>query len=164
MIAYGFQPHFAPQITTGAPDPKTLTLRRFRKPPSRHVNVGEPMGLWTGMRSKAAQRRGVGICVLRAIVRFGARGILITSDLRVHQAEDEFAAALSRELLDCAHDAIAQRDGFENWAAAWAWHDAHREQEERNEATLVREAIAWRPLTIAQISAIEQGAALEGVG
>ncbi|HRO02760.1 MAG TPA: hypothetical protein PLS69_04070, partial [Terricaulis sp.] len=105
MIAYGFQQQFAPQISTGAIDPKTLTFRRFRKPPARHVNVGEPMALWTGMRSKLAARRGVGLCVLRALVRFSATGILITSDLRVHQAEDEFAGLISRELLDLEHDA-----------------------------------------------------------
>lgn len=162
MIAYGFQQQFAPQITTGAIDPKTLTFRRFRKPPARHVDVGEPMALWTGMRSKGAARRGVGLCVLRAIVRFGEAGIVITSDLRVHQAEDEFAAVLSRELLGLEHDAIAQRDGFENWAAAWGWHDKHRDREERRADSLAREAVAWRPLTAEQIGALDQGAQLVG--
>jgi hypothetical protein len=163
MIAYGFKPAFGPQIETGSAEPKILTLRRPRKTPSRHANVGEPIGLWTGMRSKLAKRRGVGLVILRGLLRFGANGILFASELRTPNTADDLAEALQREILDTANDSFARRDGFENWASMWAWHDADRDKEERGESSLVREIVAWRPLNAEQIAAVDSGARLEEV-
>ena len=162
MIAYSFKRQFGPQIETGAPDPKTLTLRRHRKPPSRHADVGEPVGLWTGMRTKEARRRGVGLVTLRGLLRYGERGILFVSELRT-AGDDPITVSLQREILDAENDAFARRDGFENYAALWAWHSAERDKEERGEPSLVRQIIAWLPLTPTQIGAIDNGARLDEV-
>lgn len=166
MINYNFQQQFGPQIATGAAEPKTLTFRRGRKPPSRHASVGEPAGLWTGLRTKSATRRGVGLVMATALVRFSADGILLVSELRERGAGvDANTAAMLVELRCDEVDALARRDGFENWDAAWRWHDANRDQEhEKRQLSLVRHLIAWQPLTPEQIAGIETGAAqLEGV-
>lgn len=159
MLAYGFKPVFAPQISTGAPNPKTLTLRRPRKPPSRHADVGEAIGLWTGMRSPEAKRQGVGLVVVRGLLRFDRHDVRHVSELRVHDAGGAFTADLQRDLIEAASDAIARRDGFENWASAWSWHDLHREKEERDAESIVRELIGWLPLDAAQIAGIDNGSA-----
>lgn len=161
MINYNFQADFAPQLAAGD---KPLTLRRFRKPPSRHAQVGELVGLWTGLRTKAARRVGVGLCEVRALVRFDRGGIVFVSDVRVAPGAPGEAAALTRELLDAESDAFARRDGFENWEAAWAFHVAHRtEAEKENWAeispSIVRELVAWRLLSEEQAAALDSGRA-----
>jgi len=154
MIAYGFKKMFAPQLESGA---KTLTLRRFRKPPSRHVEVGEPAGLWTGMRTKEAKRNAVWLTVVRGLVRVNEAGVRDLSDLRVRDAADAYIQAM---LADIGHgDALARRDGFENWASAWAWHDANRDKEERGAASLVRELVGGCLLNAEQVAALENGSA-----
>ncbi|HYD87152.1 MAG TPA: hypothetical protein VEA80_06745 [Vitreimonas sp.] len=163
MIAYGFKTAFGPQIDTDAKEPKVLTLRRQRKAPSRHANVGETIGLWTGLRTKQAARRGVGVVILRGLLRFNAAGIVFVSELRSTLTVDAMADALEREILDAENDSFARRDGFENWAAMWAWHDAARDKEERGAPSLVRQIIAWRPLSKDQIAAVAAGARLEEV-
>lgn len=164
MPAYNFQQQFAPQIETGAAEPKTLTFRRLRtKPPSRHANVGEIINLWTGQRTKSALRRGVGLVMLTALVRFSADGIELVSEFRTVTDMDPASAAIERELMDRQADAIARRDGFENWAGAWAWHTANRDEKEKDDRTLLRAAIVWLPLTREQIAAVESGARLDEV-
>src|SRR5690349_6224651 len=107
MISYNFVREFAPQISTGAPTPKTLSMRRDRKHPSRHADVGEPIGLWTGMRTKEAIRRGVGLVMLRATMKFSEAGIEWVQDLRVRDQIDLGTEALQQELKDSAADAFA---------------------------------------------------------
>lgn len=160
MIAYGFKREFAPQIITGAATPKTITLRKERKHPSRHAHVGEPIGLWTGMRSPEATRQGVGLCVLRCIMRYGEHGIVGVSELRTSDNGGDFADAIMAELIAGERDTIARRDGFENYAAMWSWHVAERTKEEKAAGgSIARQLVAWRPLTAEQIAAIDDGSA-----
>lgn len=162
MIAYGFMAEFGPNLEFGATKPKTLTMRRSRKLPSRHATVGEPIGLWTGLRQKGARRRGVGIVTLTCLLRFSEHGMTYVSDLRVHDATDDATAALQRELLDRDGDAVARRDGFENYASMWAWHFANRTKEEKAEGgAIVRNVIAWKPLSEEHAAAIDAGARVE---
>lgn len=158
MIAYNFKPDFAANVTSGA---KALTLRRFRKPPSRHAFVGEPIGLWTGLRTKAARRVAVGLVTVRALVRFDAGGLRTVSELRLANPAVFQSGRLQAELLNCESDAFAVRDGFVNWASAWAWHDAHRTDAEKETGAqaLVRELVAWAPITEEQAAALENGSA-----
>lgn len=46
MVAYGFKKFFAPQIEDGS---KTHTIRGHRR---RHAHVGEPVQLFTGLRTR----------------------------------------------------------------------------------------------------------------
>ncbi|MBW8447294.1 MAG: hypothetical protein K0M49_16860 [Arenimonas sp.] len=46
MVAYGFKKFFAPQIEDGS---KAHTIRGHRR---RHAHVGEPVQLFTGMRTR----------------------------------------------------------------------------------------------------------------
>lgn len=156
MITYSFQSAFAAQLEAGE---KTLTMRKGRKPPSRHARTGEPIGLWTGMRTKEARRRGVGLVTLTCLLRFEPRGIRYVSELRVRDPLDAGTQALQRELLDAESDAFARRDGFENWSSLWAWHAAHRTEEETRQDSIVRHVIAWRPLSAEQVAALDAGTA-----
>lgn len=162
MIAYGFQHAFGPQLESGG---KTLTMRQSRKPPSRHATVGEPIGLWTGLRTKEARRRGVGIVTFTCLVRFEENGIRYVSDLRVLDPHDRAAEALQAELLNHDNDPFARRDGFENWSNLWAWHRAHRTADEKRarDQSIVRHVIAWRPLSADAAAALDAGAPLEEV-
>lgn len=162
MITYGFKREFGPQLESGG---KTLTMRQSRTPPSRHANTGEAIGLWTGLRTKEAKRRGVGIVTLTCLVRFEERGIRFVSDLRMCNQPDAATEALQRELLDTDNDAFARRDGFENYASLWAWHKAHRTPDEKKAAdqSIVRHLIAWTPLSAEAAAAVDAGAQLEDV-
>lgn len=162
MIAYGFMAVFGPQLEYGSPDPKTLTFRRNRKHPSRHAEVGEAIGLWTGLRQKGARRRGVGVVTLTCLARFSEHGITYVSDVRVHDATDDVTARLQHELVNRDDDAIARRDGFENYAAMWAWHFKNRTKDEKAEGgAIVRNVIAWKPLSDTQAAALDAGARIE---
>jgi len=162
MITYGFKREFGPQLESGG---KTLTMRQSRTPPSRHANTGEPIGLWTGLRTKEAKRRGVGLVTLTCLVRFDETGIRLVSDLRLCNQPDAGVEALQRELLDRDNDAFARRDGFENYASLWGWHRSNRTPEEKRSAdqSIVRHLIAWNPLSAEAAAAVEAGASLEEV-
>lgn len=162
MIAYNFKTEFAPGVEAGR---KLLTLRRTRKPPSRHAGAGEPIGLWTGLRTTTARRVGVGVVTLRALVRFDEGGIVAVSEVRVATPALDQTEALQRELLDRENDVFAARDGFANWAALWSWHDAARSKDEAarppHDRSLVRELVAWRLLSAEHAAALDNGAPLE---
>lgn len=51
MVAYNFQKRFAPAVSAGL---KTQTIRAQRK--GRHARAGEPLQLYTGMRTKACRK------------------------------------------------------------------------------------------------------------
>lgn len=50
MVAYGFKKFFAPQIEDGS---KAHTIRGHRR---RHAHVGEPIQLFTGMRTRHCRK------------------------------------------------------------------------------------------------------------
>ncbi len=50
MVAYGFKPFFGPQIADGS---KTHTIRGHRR---RHAHVGEPVQLFTGLRTRHCRK------------------------------------------------------------------------------------------------------------
>lgn len=158
MIAYGFKTAFIAPIASGA---KTLTIRDARKPPARHANVGEPIGLWTGLRTADAKRRAVGLVIVRALVRFDRSGIRHASEVRQSELGGDLAEAVARELLRCESDAIAHRDGFENWDSLWLWHDGARRKDkpQPGDGSLCKELVVWKLLDAEQIAALETGRA-----
>lgn len=74
MTAYNFQPRFVHLIGSGA---KRQTIRKHRRSPSRHANVGERVQLYTGMRTPGcmliAEAKCTGVLPIRMDI--GARGI-----------------------------------------------------------------------------------------
>jgi hypothetical protein len=161
MITYNFQAQFADAVGSGA---KPFTLRRPRKPPARHAEVGELVALWTGLRRPGARRVGVGVCTLRALLRFDREGVRLVSDVRVATPALETTEALQQLLLNREGDALARLDGFQNWEEAWFWHVAHRTGAEKeswsdDNPSIVREAVAWSLLSEDQAAALASGRA-----
>lgn len=151
MQHYGFQPEFIDPITSRA---KWLTLRQPRNGRARHAEIGEGVACWVHRRTPNARRFAVGLCIVRATLHFDRLGITKVTDKRVHGAMEGDIARLEEALTQAhrvdrfAHD-FARLDGFENWASAWGWHEAHRTEAERKnddglKRPLIRELIAWR--------------------
>lgn len=102
MVAYNFQKQFAASVATGQ---KRQTIRAERK---RHARVGEPVQLYTGMRTKVCRKLvdPDPICTDR-------RTVAIT----------EGAAHIDNRPLH-APDAFAQADGFNTFAEMRDWFKA----------------------------------------
>jgi hypothetical protein len=109
MVAYNFQARFAQAVASGE---KCQTIRAPRKG-GRHARVGEPVQLYTGMRTKACRK-------------------LVAPDPVVVEAS-WLAVCEGRVLRDSgvvsdpgALDALARADGFGDWAALRDWfREAH---------------------------------------
>lgn len=100
MVAYNFAPRFAELVASGA---KTQTIRAPRK---RHVCVGGPLQLRTGMGTKAARKLidPDPICTSRDAVTIDPRGgVFIRGE-----------GVLSL-------DYFALRDGFKDWPDMRDW-------------------------------------------
>lgn len=153
MPAYNFKPDFADAVETGE---KRLTLRRPRAQPARHAVVGEVVTLWTGLRTTAARRLGVGVCVLRAGVQLCAGGVACVWDQVAAPVSDplltrfdawlaaqgrvvSFADATGRAWADD----FARLDGFERWAQAWAFHAAGGPLTHDPPGLVSRDLVGW---------------------
>ena len=103
MVAYSFKASFAPPIATGT---KRQTIRLPRK---RHARPGEPVQLFTGMRTRHCRK------IIPDPVCVGLDEVRL--DLRAADTLDpsSFREALSVNgipVLDEAADAYALGDGF----------------------------------------------------
>lgn len=158
MIAYGFKDEFEPDLKSGA---KPLTLRRDRTHPARHANVGEPIGLWLAMRTKRARRAGVGLVCVRGLLRYEEAGLVEFSSVAVLHPHDVTVQAILAPIEAREPDAFARLDGFESWAALWAWHQSQRKASERTDRFILRELIGWKKLSDEAAAQLDSGAALE---
>lgn len=105
MVAYNFQVRFAPLVESGI---KCQTIRAARK--SRHARKGEPVQLYTGMRTGACRklRDPDPLCVLSTYCAIREDGITLGNHPRTDL--DEFARG----------------DGFADFEAMKAWfRDTH---------------------------------------
>lgn len=105
MVAYNFQARFADDVASGV---KRQTIRAPRK--TRHAAAGEPIQLYTGLRTKATRklRDPDPICTKSTYCAIYEDGITTGN----HPPTDL--------------DEFAQRDGFKNFEAMKAWfRDTH---------------------------------------
>lgn len=100
MVAYNFQARFAPMVERGE---KRQTIRAVGK--RRHAHVGEPVQLYTGMRTKACRKliEPDPVCVERYDIRLTDLGLEFW-DVR----GDLHFSAMSPRLF-------ANRDGFRDF-------------------------------------------------
>ena len=100
MVAYNFQARFAPAVASGE---KHQTIRAPRK--SRHAAAGEPIQLYTGMRTSSCRRlrNPDPICTTSTYCHITEDGVTLGNHPRVDL--DEFA----------------KRDGFESFEDMKAW-------------------------------------------
>lgn len=137
MVALSFLPRFAPLVTART---KVLTLRKPRRAPARLPRVGETVSLWTNWRTPEATCLGTARTVVRCTVLFDAKGPRTPLDLVVLEDEPGTNRVLAQ--LGAGADVFARADGFENWAEAWAWHEAHADRT-RSWTLLERELVGW---------------------
>lgn len=109
MPALNFKTQFAPLVESGA---KRRTIRAFRKD-KRDPKGGDPLYLYTGLRTKAAR-------LLLKTQCTSARHVNIFSDSAryvKHSAERN----TFDDILNL--DKFAQLDGFANWGEMRDWFD-----------------------------------------
>lgn len=150
MVAYNFQTRFAGAVSNGQ---KHLTLRAPRGGRSRHARVGEPVQLYTGMRTPACRALlSSPTCILRARVVLGPECVVRVTD-PVAQAGSIRAQGIAMLLAQAEQgnpeaarwsDALARLDGFDDYAAMYAWH-ADSEGRTKLDASgyITRELIGW---------------------
>lgn len=104
MPVISFDARFADAVACGA---KRQTIRPRRKKP---VKIGDKLHLFTGLRTKARRRLGLGICV-------------DVQDIRI-ESDDSVALDGVHLLRDELHG-LAQADGFDNTAQFIEWFRSH---------------------------------------
>lgn len=148
MVAYNFKPEFAKPVAAGT---KSLTMREPRAGRSRHARVGDALQLTTFGRTKKRKVLGANRCVLRAHVVLGPQGVVRVTEIKADGSE---AAGGLSMLLGAAEqaspeaarwsDSLARRDGFDDYAALYAWHAANGANFKPDAEGLIRrELIAW---------------------
>lgn len=108
MVAYNFQAQFAAAVTDGT---KCQTIRAERKG-GRHARVGEPVQLYTGMRTKACRK----LVDPDPIVTHVGRIVIFKRGF--------FTANLVTFEDPEVLDAFARSDGFADWPALRDWFSA----------------------------------------
>lgn len=132
MVAYSFKKQFAPKILDGT---KRGTIRAERK---RHARPGEPLQLYTGMRTKACHLIARATCAsIEPIYIRPELGGYVTLPFRGEKISDRLA------LND-----FARADGFEGWTDMiefWL-------REHPNTETFSGVHITWRDITTGEQS------------
>lgn len=119
MVAYNFQARFADAVSSGR---KIQTIRARREGRSRHARPGEPIQLYTGLRTKSARKLcdPDPVCVTSTYCNIHATGITLGNHPNVDL--DEFA----------------RRDGFTDFADMKAWFG------ETHGLPFIGQLIEWR--------------------
>lgn len=97
MVAYNFQAQFADAVASGA---KRQTIRATGK--RRHARAGDPLQLYTGMRSKSCRKLLDAVCV---------------QAVPVHISEDGAVTWAGSQLPGAQVASLALQDGFQDVAA-----------------------------------------------
>lgn len=108
MAILGFKKRFAGKVKSGK---KRQTIRAFRKYP---IKVGDPLYLYTGLRTKHAKRLRVTTCLSTHLIHIDlSRNVIILPN-----AVFNTTGELNR---------FARRDGFSDWADMKAfWKETHK--------------------------------------
>jgi hypothetical protein len=109
MVAYSFRPCFIDPILSGR---KRQTIRAISR--RRHARPGDPLQLYTGMRTKNCRLIGRARCI--GVVEVGLR----------FDADEDLEGVIADPAYTLDRDAFAQRDGFADWGALKEfWRTAH---------------------------------------
>jgi hypothetical protein len=140
MVSYAFKDKFVSKIEDGT---KTFTLRVEGR--RRHADVGDPLHLWSGMRTKTQRLifgktipclRRLKIDILDCRNDF-VTGSPVCSIIGVWPLETRTIDDAIRIANPCTLDAFARADGFNDFDAFLAFHGAGRN------TTVMRHLIAW---------------------
>lgn len=136
MVAYSFRARFAAPILAGI---KAQTIRTERAGRSRHARPGEPLQLFTGMRTKQCRLLGEPSCI-------GVEGVRI--ELPAPRRRPEITIAnddgmVVRTITDpVGLDRFARADGFEDFADLFNFWRANHPDLRTFQGRLIR----WAPL------------------
>ena len=116
MVAYNFKKQFAPLIKSGT---KQQTIRAPRK--TRHAIAGEPIQLYTGMRTKACSKLIDPDPTCRAVLPISIDGmeVLIDGVPLMDKELEQLAIADGFNSLDELVDFFKDRMPFEGVLIAW---------------------------------------------
>jgi len=133
MPALGFKVPFAAKVLEGS---KTFTLRHPRRDGRDHP-LGCTLHLFTGMRTKACRRFATTTVVGRGTLIMGPAGIVevVNPALAGEGHASGAAGDIMEDLITAARfpagpltperlARIAVGDGFPDWPAMWAFHEA----------------------------------------
>lgn len=149
MVAYNFKAQFAGAVSNGQ---KHVTLREPRAGRSRHARVGDALQLTTGARTKAVRRLLTDPrCILRARLVLGPQGVVRVTEVAADaspraQGVAMLLAQAEQGAPEAARwgDALARLDGFDDYAALYAWHRDNGAKAAPDKAgRVVRELIGW---------------------
>jgi hypothetical protein len=159
MVAYSFQKRFVSHVVAGLepgpwlPGMKRHTLRAPRAGRQGHAAPGQPVHLYTAMRTKHCRGLGIGVCRLTMPVtltwREGALGIRRADSLGRYSGRFAPLAPIVSELAESRAgeelrgvkmDEFARTDGFADAADMAAFFDP---PPETSHVDLV--LIAWTP-------------------
>ena len=104
VVAYNFQARFADAVESGA---KQQTIRAPRKD-GRHAKVGDPLQLYTGMRTKACRKLRDAVCHDACTIHIMRDKVWTFKPQELHLNLDEFA----------------RLDGFAHWDEMRSWFEA----------------------------------------
>ncbi|MDV3351993.1 ASCH domain-containing protein [Leptothoe sp. LEGE 181152] len=116
MVAYNFKQQFAPLIRSGA---KQQTIRARRK--NRHAIAGEPIQIYTGMRTKSCSKLIDPDPICRAALPTSIDGmdVVIDGTPLVGNELEQFAIADGFSSFDELADFFKDRMPFEGVLIAW---------------------------------------------
>ncbi|ESA37841.1 hypothetical protein N836_35060 [Leptolyngbya sp. Heron Island J] len=116
MVAYNFKKQFAPLIKSGA---KQQTIRAPRK--TRHAIAGEPIQLYTGMRTKACSKLIDPDPTCRAVlpISIDGRQVLIKSTPLIGEELEQLAIADGFSSFEELAEFFEDRTPFQGFLIAW---------------------------------------------
>lgn len=135
MPGLNFYPDFAAKILDGS---KPFTMRKIRKD-GRDAALGATLYLFTGMRTPACRQFATTTVIGRATVTMGPAGIVdVAHPVLAGEAGPAWkpASDIMADFIACARfpagpvtperlARIAIGDGFTDWPAMWAFHEAN---------------------------------------
>lgn len=105
MPALNFQARFAADVESGR---KAQSIRAYRKD-ERDPKPGQPLSLFTGMRTKACRKLGLGLVTRVRPIEIRSSAMLLVEGC---------------QLSNWQANAIARADGFEGVGAMLDWFEA----------------------------------------
>ena len=116
MVAYNFKKQFAPLIRSGA---KQQTIRAPRK--TRHAIAGEPIQIYTGMRTKSCSKLIAPDPTCRAVLPISIDGIevLIDGVPLMNKELEQLAIADGFNSFEKLAEFFEDRMPFQGFLIAW---------------------------------------------
>jgi hypothetical protein len=124
MVAYNFQERFAPLVASGEKR-QTIRAPRSGRWGSRHAKPGDPLQLYTGMRTKGCRKLVTPdpVCILVVPLLIEGHAISVIGRCEMLNPTEEGLSAHIPARRG-ANDELARADGFANFCELRDWFAA----------------------------------------